>query len=425
MFRSVTLISSLLFGMAVLMSGTGLLGTALALRAGAEAFSPAVTGVVMSAYFIGYVAGTFLCPGIIRQVGPIRAFAAMASVASAAILCHAMLVNPPVWFLLRVFSGVCMVGMYMAVESWLNVLASNTDRGRLFAAYQVVCLASLAVGQFLVLVGDIAGYVPFALSSVLISLSLVPVALTTVQQPGPVPSARVSLSHLYDLSPSAMSGAFGSGLLNGTLWGVGPLFAHLSGRTEGGVAAFMAAVIVGGALLQWPVGWVSDRYDRRVVLAGVGLLGACFAGAVAWSSSGPVVWTMVTGFLYGGMAFSVYSLSVAHMNDMVEPHDALEAARGMLLAHGVGAMLGPMAGGYLMGRFGPGSLMVFLACSLVMVGLVGLARRQVREAPEGEEHVEFVPMLRTSQAAMELDPRLEDALEESSRDASGEAEERD
>lgn len=417
MFRSVTLISSLLLGMSVLLMGTGLMGTALGLRAGIAAFSPGVTGVVMSAYFIGYIAGTFLCPRIILQVGPVRAFAAMASMASAAILCHAMLVTPLAWFVLRVISGVCMVGMYMAVESWLNVLASNTNRGRLFAVYQVVCLVSLAVGQFLVLVGDIGGYVPFVLSSVLISLSLVPVALTTVQQPGPVPSARVSLSHLYALSPSAMSGAFGSGLLNGTLWGIGPLFANLSGRTDAGVASFMSAVILGGALLQWPVGWISDRIDRRLVLAGVGLLGACFAGVVAWSAAGPMEWMMVTGFLYGGMAFSVYGLSVAHMNDMVDSRDALEAARGMLLVHGVGAMMGPMAGGVLMGRFGPRALMVFLAGCLVLVGLVGLVRRQVRDVPEGEGHGGFVPMLRTSQAAIELDPRLDEAMEESAHDA--------
>ncbi|MDH5527950.1 MAG: MFS transporter [Nitrospirota bacterium] len=414
MLGTVTIIFSLLLGMAALLMGVGLMGTTLGLRAAVEGFSPGVTGVVMSAYFVGYVIGTRWCPGMIRRVGHIRAFAAMASVASTAILCHSMLVTPVVWTVLRVITGTCMVGLYLSVESWLNALASNTNRGRLFAVYQIVCLSALAVGQFLVLAGDVAGFVPFVLSSLLISLSLVPVALTTVEQPAAVPgSGAVALKHLVRLSPSAMGGALGSGLLNGTLWGMGPLFAHLAGRDEMGVASFMAVLILGGALLQWPVGWLSDRMDRRLVLAGVGVCGAVCAVAVAATATAPLPWLLGTAFFYGGMAFSVYGLSVAHMNDMVEPHHALEAARGIMLLHGVGAMIGPIVGGLLMGALGPGALMGFMAVVLALVGGFCLLRRVARKR-SGAGQTGFVPMLRTTQAAFEMDPRMEEEPEKQS-----------
>ncbi|MDH4228911.1 MAG: MFS transporter [Nitrospirota bacterium] len=406
MLSTFTAISTLLLAMAVLLMGTGLMGTALGLRAGIEHFSPTVTGVVMSAYFIGYVVGTYVCPRMIRRVGHIRAFSAMAAVAAASILAHGLLVHPLAWMVLRVISGLCMVGLYMTMESWLNVLASNSSRGRLFAVYQTINLLALAVGQFLVLIGDVAGMVPFALAAVLISLALVPVALTPVEQPASVPTVRIGLGHLYALSPTGLAGSLGSGLLNGTLWGMGPVFAHLAGLSNAGVATFMAAIILGGAVLQWPVGWLSDHRDRRIVLAGVGLCGAGFALLMGLFSGHGLAWMAVSGFFYGGMAFTVYGLSMAHLNDMLKPHEVLEAARGMMLMHGVGAMLGPMLGGALMHLFGPAVLMLFFAAVLLFVGGFGLLRKSIKSPPQGGRRGGFVPMLRTSQAAMEMDPRI-------------------
>lgn len=407
MLSFVTSISSLLLGVAILLMGTGLLSTLLALRAGLEHFSTPATGLIMSAYFFGYILGTFTVPRVIASVGHIRAFSAMASIASIAVLSHALFVQPVVWGLLRMITGVCIVGLYMVVESWLNGLAPNSARGRMFAIYQIISLSALAVAQFLILVGDVVGFVPFAIASVLFSLALVPVALTQVAQPTPIVSPRLGLGHVYRASPLGVVGSTASGMLNGAFWGMGPVFVSLAGFSRPWVAAFMCSAILGGATLQWPVGRLSDRYDRRKVLIGVSACAALSAVGLYVSAGHDPRLLVVTAILYGGLVFTVYPLAVAHTHDFVGPAGAVEASRALLVAHGVGAMLGPFLAGLMMGTLGPAALMVYFAVVLAAVAVFGVFRLLVRPTPEVEVHAGFVPMLRTSQAALEMDPRSE------------------
>jgi len=409
MLTTVAPLSSLFAGVAILLTGMGLMGTVLAVRAGVEHFSDGVTGIVMAAYFVGFSVGAFICPPIIRRVGHIRAFAAMASIASTTAILHAMVVDPFVWGLLRLITGACLLGLYMVIESWLNTLSPTETRGRIFAFYMMVTLMALGLGQFLILLGDVTSFITFGVVSVLLSLSLVPIAMTRVREPAPVESPSLSLRLLSRRSPLGVAGALTAGVTTGAFWGLGPLFAHRAGLSEAGIAAFMSAIIFGGALLQWPIGHLSDNRDRRKVLIGVCLASALLAVAML-GALGISMWLLfLAAFAYGGFAFTVYGLSVAHVNDQVDATEILEATKGLLLLHGIGASIGPIAGGFLMGALGHEVVLIYVAAIFVLAAIYGLHRMRVREAPPVEEQADYVPMSRTSSAVLEMDPRVEEA----------------
>jgi MFS family permease len=398
---------SLLFGIALLLVGIGLLFPVLGLRAAVAQFPVWVTGLVMSAYFAGFVLGTYLCPALIRRVGYIRAFAAMASIASTLPLLHALLVDPWAWGAFRLLNGMCIVGLYMVIESWLNSLAPNNQRGKIFAAYMATTHIAMALGQALILVGDRLGFVPFALASVLLSLALVPVTLTRVIEPKPVAAPRLGLRNLYETSPLGVVGATVSGLVNGAFFGMGAVFADRVGMSDEGIAAFMGATIIGGAALQWPIGHYSDDRDRRRVLMQVcaiaGLLAAAGVVLSHWSRGALIA----LGFVYGGFVFTIYGLSVAHVNDRIDSSRLLEVTGGLLLLYGIGAAVGPTAAGIMMDALGPGSLLVYFAALLAATALFAAHRMRVTPPLPAQEQSNYVPVTGGSQAVLQLDPRLE------------------
>ncbi|HET8609952.1 MAG TPA: MFS transporter [Burkholderiales bacterium] len=403
-------IFSLLLGVGILLTGTGFLFTLLGVRAGIEGFSDSVTGLIMSAYYVGFALGTYICPSIIRRAGHVRAFAAMASIASTMPVFHVLIVGPISWAVLRMITGLCLVGLYMVIESWLNTLASNETRGRIFSSYMTVTLVTQALGQYLILVGGIRTFEPFGLISILLSIALVPVTLTRVLEPKPVQTPSLQASRLFQLAPLGTIGAFTSGLINGAFWGMSAIYAFRMGLSHAGVAEFVSAAVLGGALLQWPIGRYSDGRDRRHVLAVVGLSAAVLAmiayGFAYWS---PIALIACT-FLYGGLAFTVYGLSVAHVNDFLQPEEVLEGTRTLLLLNGLGAIVGPALSGQLMDLFGPGSLFLYFAAILALFGGYGLIRR--RAPIELARQTEFVPMGTSSATVVEMDPRTETALED-------------
>ncbi|HKK05524.1 MAG TPA: MFS transporter [Gammaproteobacteria bacterium] len=409
MFRTLTTIPTLLFGIGILLLGSGFLGTLLGIRAGLENFPTGLTGLIMAAFFAGYIIGTYLCPPLIRRFGHIRSFTAMASLAGATVLVHAMVVNPAAWMALRIVTGVCMVGLYMVIESWLSEQTAAQRRGRVFSVYMTVNLLALGASQYLILVYGAVGAAPFALSAVFFSIGLIPIALTRVIEPRlGEPTAAFGLRRLYAVSPLSMMTGLISGLGNGAFWGLGAVFAHDVGLSNAGIAAFMSATVIGGALLQGPIGHQSDRWDRRIVLMIVSFAGAA-AAAIAFvlipvSHPGLIVAAVV----YGGFGFSIYSLGVAHMNDHLGPGEVLEATRGVLLVTGIGATLGPVIGGLLMQYVGPRSLMAFFGVILLVLGLYALRRMWVSPAIPAEEQGEFVPMARTSGVVLEMDPRTDE-----------------
>ena len=398
----ITLISlvSLFVGIAILLVGSGLFGTLLAVRAGLEGFSDPIIGLIMSAYFVGFFAGTFFCPALIRRVGHIRAFAMFAAVAASTAILHALIVEPFFWLLLRAITGACMVGLYMVIESWLNAQTPNPRRGQVFAVYMMVSLLALALGQALITSADPAGFALFGIASILLSLALVPIAFTSIAQPQPVATPRLGLRHLYATSPAAVAGALVSGLVIGAFWGMGPLFGQRIGLDTAGIAGFMSATILGGAALQWPIGHLSDRSDRRRILVFASIAAAGVALVVALVATASVAWLIVTSFLFGGLAFSVYSISVAHLNDHLLAEEILEGSSGLLLLHGIGAAAGPAGVGLLIGSFGPRSLLLYFAAILALLAAFVASRvRRVAPVVVGER-APFAAMLRTSPEAL-------------------------
>lgn len=398
-------ISALLGGVALLLLGSGLLGTLLAVRGGLEGFGTGVIGLVMSCYFVGFLLGTVVAPAIIGRVGHIRAFAIFAAVASCTAVLHAMWVEPWFWGLLRVLTGIAVVGLYNVIESWLTAQANSESRGSVFAVYMIVNLMALAAGQWLILAGSPTSFELFSLITILVALSLVPVAMTQLGQPSVSDAKRVSYWVIQRAAPVAVVGGFGSGLVMGAFWGMGPLFAQRIGLDERGVAALMSLTIVGGALLQLPVGRYSDNHDRRRVMGEVAAGGALMAVVAALLLERVPMAIFPMMLLYGGMAFAIYPLCAAHLSDWLESDQLIGGSSWLLLLHGAGAALGPVLAGWFMGMMGPGSLLLFFAALLVPIawfaGWYALPRR-ADATIAGDQSSNFVPMVRTSAAVMEL-----------------------
>jgi MFS family permease len=407
MLSKIYSIYSLLLAIAILLLGSGLLGTTLGIRAGMEAFSDTVTGIVMAAFFLGYVIGSYLCPRLISEVGHIRAFAVMAAIGTVSVIAHGLIVDPVVWWFLRVITGICMVGLYLVVESWLNSLLDRQNRGRMFAVYVSVTLLSLGVSQYLILIYGAGELATLALCAIFFALALVPIAVTRLTQPAHVVVPKLAIRWLLTVSPLGVAGVLATGLGNGAFWGLGALYAHNLGFGNTDIALFMSAIIFGGALLQVPIGHQSDRHDRRKVLMVVSFLTVVAALSIYFYAPQSKIGFLLSAAFYGGFSFAVYSLAVAHTNDHIKPHDVMNATRGLLLLNGIGAAIGPIIAGALMQRYGAQSLMLYFAVVFGVLGLFSVYRMVFSPSIATEEQSEFVALSRTGPAAIEMDPRVE------------------
>lgn len=366
--------------MGVLMLGAGLQSTLLSLRATLEGFPTPVTGVIMSCYYVGYVVGTIIAPPLLRQVGPIRVFAALAAVASVAILIQGLFVNPATWGAMRVVSGVCFAAIYVVAESWLNDLASRSNRGRLLAVYMVVLYVGLGAAQFLLLLSDPRSPASFMLVSVLISLAMVPIVISAQPLPKPTVPRKVRIVELYRDSPLGVVGVIASGLIASIIFSMGPVYARLSGMDTMRVATFMAVSILAAVTTQYPVGRLSDRMDRRTVIAGVCTLIMLVATCIAAFPSMPHTMFLILAALFSGFALTLYSLSVSHVNDKLEPAQMVAASSTLLLLNGSAAAIGPTLAGSLMAAFGPTAYFATLAALAGALAIFDLWRK-VRRKP--------------------------------------------
>ncbi len=398
-------LAALLLAVLLLISGSGLLGTLLAVRGSSTGMSDATLGWVMAAYFVGFLIGTRSGPPLIRRVGHIRAFAIGAALATTAALGHAMTDSPLIWAALRMLSGLALVTLYTVIESWLNADAPPSHRGQVFAVYMGVNLFALAAGQQLLLAAPIGGFELFSLVALLSCLALVPVAWTRQPQPQLSEPRPYRIGKLWANAPSAGAGAALSGLVMGGFWGLGPVAAARIGLEPAAIAGFMTMAIVGGAALQWPLGRLSDRHDRRLVLALVAAGAALLALALVPALAYPLP-RMVLVFAFGGLAFALYPIAVAHMMDRLDPADMLGASASFLMLYGIGAAIGPVVSGQAMAAFGPAALFASFAVALLLLaGFVALRVRHRDSAVEGP--VVFMPMLRTTPAVLEMVPEVE------------------
>jgi len=385
MLVTIRSVFSLLLSYGLLLLANGFFGTLLGVRSKIEGFETEVVGLIMAAYFLGLLQGALRAVNVVAAVGHIRAFAAFASMMSVAALLHVIVVEPVVWCVLRFVSGFCMAGMVLVTESWLNARSTNRTRGQVMALYMVTNYFAAGCGQFLLTVADPARFQLFSVASIIFSLALVPVLLTRASAPNPPRRDPLRLRELWRTSPLGLLGAFCAGLVNASFFSLAPLFALGLDFTIRETSTFMASVIFGGLLLQYPVGHLSDRIDRRTVLAMIALAtAAACAGIVAVTRWNPA-WIYLAGPIYGGLSFTVYSLCAAHANDFA-PHDKLvQTSSGLLTAYGLGAFIGPIVAAGFMSRIGPEGLFVMSAMVSVFLGGFAIYRMRRRAAPgEGE-----------------------------------------
>jgi MFS family permease len=351
-------VSALLLAVFILIAGNGLSNTLIPLSATAAAFPPLSIGVIASAYFGGMLLGCIAAPRIIARAGHIRAFSAFVAIATVTSLLHPIFPDPIAWAVIRAFTGFCFAGLYAAIESWMHDKADNVVRGRVLALYQIVHYAGSATGQQAIRLISPSSFVPFSMVAAALALSVLPLAYTRSDPPEPPPSPKLRLAWLFKISPVGVVGALASGVVNGTFWSLAPVFAERSGMSQGGVASFMTATIVGAAIVQWPIGRLADRGDRRLIMLGCIAIAVAAQVAMIWFvKSDPMILILLAAAI-GASALALYPLSSSHAADLAGRENAVEVSSGLLLAYTIGAIIGPTTAAWMMSWMGPQALFI-------------------------------------------------------------------
>ncbi|NLE86650.1 MAG: MFS transporter [Myxococcales bacterium] len=381
---------SLLIGTALVLVANGLLTTVLGTRLAVGGQSLGLAGVVVSAFSVGLVLGSWRGRWVVERVGHIRTFAAFAGLATAAALGLALVDVPALWVGFRVVQGFAIGGNYLVIESWLSERSSSAERGRMLAVYVATCQVALAAGQLLVVVQPPTGSRPFILGALLYVLALVPIALTRTPQPVLIEGLRASLGGVLRRAPVAVGGCFVAGCTTGSLLNLGPAFGTAEGLSSEQVAVFMASSVLGGLALQWPVGWLADRIDRRVVIELIATA-SCGAALLLWSAHTFPTLT-AAAFALGAVAFVLYPVAIAHAHDLVDRADVVATSGTLVLAYGLGSAFVPLIGSVGLEVFGSPTLPALLTLfnlALVALAVIRLVKR--RRLPVVEP-VPFAPL---------------------------------
>ncbi|WP_417606414.1 MFS transporter [Primorskyibacter flagellatus] len=382
---------ALLLGMMLLMLGNGLQGSLLSVRGGEAGFSAFQMSMVMSAYFLGFLFASRMTPGMIRRVGHVRVFAALGSFISAVLIMYPTFEHPTAWIIGRVIIGFCYCGVYVTAESWLNNAASNETRGQSLSLYMIVQMVGIIASQGLLLVPDQSGYLLYVIPSVLVSIAFAPILLSISPTPAFETTKPMKLSVLYHTSPLGCVGMFLLGGVFASQFGMAAVYGTQAGMTLTQISMFVASFYVGALVLQYPLGWLSDRMDRReliTICAGIGGV----AASVAVLLNGNFALMLVAAFLIGGMSNPLYSLLIAYTNDFLGTEDMAASSGGLLFINGLGAIAGPLITGWMIEVFGPGGFFVFIAGLMLSLTGYALYRMTQRAAPSIEETAAYSPL---------------------------------
>lgn len=375
---------ALLFGMGAMLAGNGLQSSLLGLRAEAEGFGDSVTGLMMSGFYLGFLAGSMLTPVLLRNVGHVRTFAALASLASIAILVHSLYVVPSVWTAMRFITGLSFAGLYVVTESWLNDSVSNKLRGSILALYWVIGYLGLAAGQGMLNAAPPDTPALFILCSIVISFALVPILLTATPQPDVSTPQSVSITYLVRKAPLGAIGCFATGIGQGVILGMAAVYASKLGLSVGEVSVFMISLVLGGVVLQWPLGKLSDVFDRRKVILAIAVSAALASLLMEAVAGGSFMALLLACALMGGLVLSLYPIFLAYTNDWLEPNQMVAASGTLVLLFGAGAILGPSGAGWLMSLFGPEGFVAYLALIHLGIAAFTIYRMTRRSAPEDQ-----------------------------------------
>jgi MFS family permease len=394
---------ALLLGMGLLMVGNGMQSTLLGVRGQIENFGTFEMSVVMSAYFVGFLGGSRMAPNLIRRVGHVRVFAALASLISGVMILYPTLVNPWVWALGRVLIGFCFSAVYVTAESWLNDAASNENRGQALSLYMIVQTGGIVGAQGLMVMADPSGYVLFVIPSILVSIAITPILLSISPTPAFDTTKAMSLRELMVYSPLGCVGMFVLGGVFSAQFGMSAIYGSEVGLSVGQISTFVATIFIGGMITQYPIGWLSDRMDRRGLIAIVAAIGG--GGAmIGFLSNGDFTLILVAAFLMGGTSNPLYSLLLAHTNDFLEHEDMAAGSGGLIFINGLGAVLGPLITGYVMGVFGPSGFYMILVILFATLAIYTGYRSTQRPTIAVDDMGSFVvmPPSTTTPVAMEI-----------------------
>ena len=400
---------ALFFGVGMIMLANGLQGSLIGVRASLEGYTAFAAGFIMTGYYAGFLSGALIIPQRIKNVGHVRTFAALASIASISILLHSLHVSFFGWFLMRFITGMCFVGMYTVAESWINDLSENNNRGQALSVYMMVSMAGNAFGQLFLNIASPETATLFMLVSILISVSLVPILVVVSKQPDFSISEFLTIKELYSASPLGVTAAVLTGLAHGALWGIGSIYALKNGLTIEQVSIFMFTFIIGGAVNQYLIGYLSDRYDRRSVLVVVAFLASFFSVlAVVFGTSFTSL--LIITFIFGGLTVPLYALAIAHTNDFLSKKEMVAASAGLQMATGAGLTVGPLLGGLAIDLIGAAGFWIYLFVIHGSLGIFGLYRMSIRDAVPLEDQGSTVLLnSRSAIVSMELYPDAEES----------------
>jgi MFS family permease len=386
----------LLIAAGILLGGNGLQSTLIALRGAEEGFSPATIGFMGTAYFGGFLLGCVFVTRILKAVGHIRSFSALAAIASAGTLLIVLIIDPVFWSAMRFATGFCFAGLFTIMESWLNSGVQNRDRARVLALYRIIDIGSVTGAQFLIPVFGAGGFAIFAIMSIMITLSLVPVSLGDRSNPTAPEDVKLDLARVWRISPLGAAGCVAVGLTNSSFRTLSPVYAEQIGMSVTDVVTFVSIGIIGGAIIQYPLGHLSDLWDRRRIL----LITTCGAMLSALSlvflaGTGPLA-NFVLVFVFGSFAMPLYSLSAAHANDRAGKGEFVLVNAALMLFYSFGAIGGPLLAAFFMQRFGPHWLFIFCATIYAVFILIIVYRMLARDAVPASRRGPFTALLRTS-----------------------------
>jgi len=408
---------ALLLGMGLLQVGNGLQGTLLGVRGGLENFSTFEMSIVMSAYFVGFLGGSRTTPEMIRRVGHVRVFAALASLISAVLILYPAVPHPAAWTIGRVIIGFCFSGVYVTAESWLNNAATNENRGKALSVYMVVQMSGIVAAQFLLTTGaDPSGFLLFVIPSVLVSIAFAPILLSVSPTPAFDTAKPMTLRALIAVSPLGCMGMFLLGGIFAAQFGMAAVYGTERGLSVTEISIFVATFYVGAVLLQFPIGWISDRMDRRLLIMVSALVGG-LGGLLGFAYDANFWLLLVSAFIVGGLSNPLYALLIAYTNDFLEHEDMAASSGGLIFINGIGAIAGPLVVGWMMGAVGPNGY--FLLIAILMLGLAAYAllRSRLRPATTNvEDMTSYAPIPATaSPVAVEVAQEIyiETELEES------------
>lgn len=409
MTRTVTSLSALILSIVLLVSGNAFLMTLLGVRLSTESVSADIIGWILVCYSIGFVLGTLYVQRIISRVGHIRTFAAFAAMAAVCALLYPMAMSEPLWAFLRMLSGFSAASVLVVIESWFSSRATNANRGTLFAVYQVVFYSSVAGGQLLINAGEPTSFVPFSLAAVLLTVALIPLALTRMEAPAVEAIERLSFLTLARESFTGVSGALVCGALIGSFYALGPVYASLVGLEVSRISTFMASAIVAAMIVAWPLGRLCDLFDRRRIMFWAALIAATAAVLVVFFGAERLWLLTLLAGLFTGLSAALYPIAVAITNDRMASNQIVAASGTLLLSYGIGSVIGPIVMAQLVAMVGPEGLFMGSAGFLVLLAATTRYRiaSTVDIAVEDQQH--FIPAMPESSTALaEIDPRNEE-----------------